>query len=112
MLNVCSVDGLHSICRGRASYIYNASKAAEIQFTHNCALNFAPKGVRVNAICPGITETPLFTNRDFSRFVPGIPMGRIAQPEEIAKAALFLVSDESSYICGVDLIVDGGASLK
>lgn len=111
ILNNASIDGLQSCVRGRASYIYSASKAATIQFTQSCALNYSDR-IRVNCLCPGVTETPFFTNRDFSRFTPIIPMGRVAQPIEIAKAALFLVSDDASYISGATLTVDGAASLK
>ena len=67
--------------------------------------------MRVNCLAPGITDTPIYTNRDFSRF-SGIPMGRVADAFEVARAALFLVSDEASYITGAVLPVDGGASLK
>lgn len=112
ILNNASIDGLQSCNRGRASYSYGSSKAAVIHFTQLCALNYADKGVRINCLCPGVTETPFFTNRDFSRFISSIPMGRVAQPIEIAKAALFLVSPDSSYITGTVLTVDGGASLK
>ena len=79
--------------------------------TLQLALNYS-NVIRVNCLCPGVTETPLFTNRDFSRFVDAIPMGRVGQPEEIAKAALFLVSDDASYVSGAILTVDGAASLK
>lgn len=112
ILNNASIDGLQSLNRGRASYAYSSSKAAVIHFTQLCALNYADKGIRINCLCPGVTETPLFTNRDFSRFIDAIPMKRVAQPIEIAKAALFLVSDNASYITGTVLTVDGGASLK
>ena len=112
VLNNASIDGLQSLVRGRANYAYCASKSAAIKFTQQLALNYASKGVRVNCLCPGVTETPFFTNRDFSRFVEAIPMGRVGQPEEIAKAALFLVSDDASYINGAVLTVDGAASLK
>ena len=112
ILNNASIDGLQSVCRGRANMAYAAAKAAEIKFTQQIALNYTSKGIRVNCLCPGMTETPLFTNRDFSRFEGQIPMGRMAMPEEIAKAALFLVSDDSSYISGATLTVDGGLSLK
>lgn len=112
ILNNASIDGLQSNTRGRASYAYSASKAAAIQFTELCALNYTPKGIRVNCLCPGVTETPFFTNRDFSRFIDAIPMGRVGQVEEIAKAALFLVSDDASYVSGAVLTVDGAASLK
>lgn len=112
ILNNTSIDGLQSLTRGRANYAYCASKAAAVKFTQQLALNYTPKGVRVNCLCPGVTDTPFFTNKDYSRFINAIPMGRIGKPDEIAKAALFLVSDDASYISGTILTVDGGASLK
>ena len=111
ILNNASVDGLQQLYRGRATYAYAASKAAVVKFTEMLALNYTPRGVRVNCLCPGVIETPLFTNRDFSRFNASIPMGRVGQPEEAAKAALFLVSDEASYVSGATLVVDGGGCL-
>ena len=104
ILNTASIGGLPYHIAGSKTYLYASSKAALIQFTKLCALNFAPD-VRVNCLAPGIT------NRDFSRF-SGIPMGRVADALEVARAALFLVSDEASYITGAVLPVDGGASLK
>jgi NAD(P)-dependent dehydrogenase (short-subunit alcohol dehydrogenase family) len=112
ILNNTSIDGLQSNTRGRANLAYCASKSAAIKFTQQCALIYTPQGIRVNCLCPGVTETPFFTNRDFSRFVDAIPMGRVGQPDEIAKAALFLVSDDASYVSGAVLTVDGAASLK
>lgn len=106
-----SIDDLQSLTRGRASYAYSSSKAAVIQFMKQCALNFTPKGIRVNCIFPGVTETPFFTNRDFSRFIGAIPMGRVAHPDEIASVALFLASEEASYISGSCIAVDGGSLL-
>ena len=110
ILNTASIGGLPYHIAGSRTYLYASSKAALIQFTKLCALNFAP-AVRVNCLAPGITDTPIYTNRDFSRFA-GIPMGRVADADEVARAALFLVSDEASYITGAVLPVDGGASLK
>lgn len=112
ILNNASIDGLQSMNRGKSNYAYAASKAATIKFTQQLALNYTSKGIRVNCLCPGVTETPFFTNRDFSRFTDAIPMGRVGKVEEIAKAALFLVSDDASYISGAILTVDGAASLK
>ena len=111
LLNNASVDGLQQLYRGRATYAYAASKAAIVKFTEMLALNYTPKGVRVNCLCPGVTKTPLFTNQDFSRFNASIPMGRVGLPEEVAKAALFLVSDDASYVSGATLVVDGGGCL-
>ena len=110
VLNNASIAGMQSRAEGRRSYLYASSKAAVIQFTRICALNYAKNHVRVNCICPGIVETNIWINRDFSRF-QDIPIGRVAKPMEVAKAALFLVSSDASYVTGVIFPVDGGKSL-
>lgn len=110
VLNIASEVGLQSHVKGRSNYAYACSKAATIQFTQLCALNYADR-IRVNCLCPGTTVTPIYTNRDFSRFHDSIPMGRVAQPEEIARTALFLVSDDASFVTGAVLTADGGARL-
>jgi len=96
---------------------YTASKGAVLQLTRNIALDYAKYGIRVNAICPGVTATemtekvilddpdPVAARARFDRV---IPRGTMAVPSEIAMAALFLVSDESSYIVGAAIPVDGG----
>jgi NAD(P)-dependent dehydrogenase (short-subunit alcohol dehydrogenase family) len=92
---------------------YTASKGGVLSMTREIAVEFARKGVRANALCPGPIETPLLQElladpaRRQRRLVH-IPMGRFGQAEEIAKAALFLASDESSYMTGAALVVDGG----
>ena len=91
--------------------MYATSKSAVIQFTKYVAKNYAPE-VRANVLCPGITVTNLFTNRDFSRFADSNLLGRMAQPEEIAKVALFLVSDDASFVTGATIIADGGETIK
>ena len=111
VLNIGSDVGMHSNVKGRSNFAYACSKAAMIQFTQLCALNYSDR-IRVNCLCPGTTETPIFTNRDFSRFNASIPMGRVAKPMEIARAALFLVSDDASYVTGAVLPVNGAASLR
>ena len=111
VLNNTSINGLHSYIKGRRSYMYATSKAAAIQFTRYLAKNYAPE-VRVNALCPGMTVTNLFTNRDFSRFADSNLLGRMADPIEIAKIALFLVSDDSSFITGAVIVADGGETIK
>lgn len=111
ILNNASINGLHSYIKGAKSYMYATSKAALIQFTQYLAKNYAPD-VRVNCLCPGITETNLFTNRDFTRFNGCNLLNRIAKPEEIAKVALFLVSEDSSFITGSIIVADGGETLK
>jgi NAD(P)-dependent dehydrogenase (short-subunit alcohol dehydrogenase family) len=92
---------------------YTASKGGVLSMTREIAVEFARRGVRANALCPGPIETPLLQElladpaRRQRRLVH-IPMGRFGQAEEIAKAALFLASDESSYMTGAALVVDGG----
>jgi NAD(P)-dependent dehydrogenase (short-subunit alcohol dehydrogenase family) len=107
ILNNASTAGLH--VRGR-SYAYSASKSAMIQFSYMCARNYG-KDVRVNCICPGVIDTPLYTDRNLDRYIENIPLKRIGTPEEVAKVALFLCSDYASYLNGVILTVDGGFSL-
>jgi len=92
---------------------YTASKGAVLAMTREIAVEYARKGIRCNALCPGPIDTPLLAelladpDRRQRRFVH-IPMGRLGQAEELAKAALFLASDDSSYMTGTSLIVDGG----
>lgn len=111
ILNNASINGLHTYIKGKKSYMYASSKAALIQLTRYLAKNYAPE-VRVNAICPGMTKTGLFTNRDFSRFDDANLLGRMAEPEEIAKVAVFLLSDDSSFMTGSVVVADGGETIK
>jgi len=99
---------------------YAACKAASRSLVQTLALELADRGIRVNAISPGPTDTPGFGRWDVPReFVEAAradltrrsPMKRFATPDEVAKAALFLASDDSSYIVGTELVVDGGMSL-
>ncbi len=92
---------------------YPPSKGGVIQFTRTLALAYARKGIRVNCLCPGYIATSLTedlrANDETRRLtLDRTPMGRYGQPEEVANAALFLASDESSFITGSPLIVDGG----
>lgn len=94
---------------------YGATKAALRSFVRTWTAEFAGKGIRANMISPGPTETPILegqfganTDAMKERFKTMIPMGRMGKPEEIASAVVFLASDESSYITGIDLSVDGG----
>ncbi len=109
ILNNASVAGMQSFASGK-TYAYSASKAAVIQFTRMIAKVYGEK-VRANCICPGVIDTPIFINRDFSRYYDSIPMHRVGSPEEVAKAANFLVSDDASYINGAVLTIDGGMSV-
>lgn len=110
ILNNASIAGLQSYATGR-SYPYSASKAAIIQFSHMMAKNYGEEGVRVNCICPGVILTPILHGRDPKIYEERIPLGRVGTPEDVAKVALFLVSDDAAYLTGVVLPIDGGASL-
>ena len=111
IVNVSSIGGLECHIAGRSQYLYASSKAAVIQFSQLCALNYA-NDVRVNCICPGPTDTPIYLNRDFSWVKDQIPMGRLGKASDAAKVAVFLCSDDADYITGSIVTVDGGASLK
>ena len=92
---------------------YNPSKGAVLQFTRNLAVDLAPQGIRVNCICPGYVETNMTriltdVPESYEFLKQRHPIGRLGQPEDIANAALFLASDESAFVTGTPLIVDGG----
>ena len=96
----------------RAQDAYTAAKGALISLTKSLAIQFARDRIRCNVIHPGIVDTPLqapyLTEAIRKQFEAGIPLGRIAHPREIAHVALFLASDESSFMTGAELVVDGG----
>ena len=93
---------------------YTASKGAVLSLTKSLAVQFGPKGVRANAICPGPIETPLLAEWLFkepaekAKRLNRIPMGRFGKPEDIVNLALYLASDESAWTNGASLVVDGG----
>ena len=111
IINTASVAGLIGTTGLSA---YNAAKHGVVGLTRNAALEFAPFGVRVNCICPGVIETPLVTNQFMEmegarKMLDSMhPLGRIGQPQEVAKVVLFLASDDSSFVTGHALAVDGG----
>ncbi len=98
--------------------IYSASKAGVIALARTAAVEYAPQGIRINVVNPGPIATPMseagFGSQDaFSEFMaPKLPLGRVGQPEEVARAVLFLVSDAASFITGQSLNVDGGYSAQ
>lgn len=109
IINMTSIAGFSYAIGGRA-YAYSASKAGVIRFTKQLAKQYATT-IRVNAIAPGVIRTPMFVRFDEERYASMIPMGRVGEPEDVAKVATFLASDDSAYMTGVVLTVDGGQTL-
>jgi NAD(P)-dependent dehydrogenase (short-subunit alcohol dehydrogenase family) len=110
--STASVKGIASLS------VYAASKAAVRSLARTWTTDLKDRRIRVNVLSPGYTETPIFetlgwSNEQFEKVKaevsPTIPMGRWGQPDEMAKAAVFLASDDSSYVAGIELFVDGGA---
>ncbi|MFC3106559.1 SDR family NAD(P)-dependent oxidoreductase [Undibacterium arcticum] len=96
---------------GEGGVHYCASKAAQLGFTKCLAREVAPRGIRVNAICPGPTDTPMMktiSDEWAQALVQAVPLGRMGEPDEIAKTALFLVSDDASFFTGQSLAPNGG----
>ncbi|GIW41585.1 MAG: short chain dehydrogenase [Candidatus Binatia bacterium] len=108
VLNTASVAGMVATPTFPA---YAASKAGVIQLTKTAALEYAKRGIRVNCLCPGVVDTPILEmipSEFRTSATQRHPLVRMARPEEIAEAALFLVSDDSSFLTGVAFVVDGG----
>jgi len=109
IVNISSLAGLNGMPKGG---VYSASKHAVIGLTKTAAVEYASYNIRVNAVCPGFIQTPILDDvpqkiLDYSTNIR-VPMKRIGQPEEVAKSIIWLLGDESSYINGHSLAVDGG----
>jgi NAD(P)-dependent dehydrogenase (short-subunit alcohol dehydrogenase family) len=115
IVNISSGAGLVGV-RGYSGYA--ASKHAEIGLTKSAALDYGPLGIRVNALCPGLVNTPLIAEMVNENpamreeLVASHPLGRIAEPEEIADAIVWLCSERSSYVTGIALPIDGGYTAR
>ncbi|MSW56739.1 MAG: SDR family oxidoreductase [Actinobacteria bacterium] len=108
IINVSSLNGLAANVNTSA---YTTSKFALRGLTKSAALDLGPLGIRVNAILPGVIRTPMVSyivDEYEERLAAGLPLGRIGEPMDIAGAALFLASDDSAWVSGLDLTVDGG----
>jgi NAD(P)-dependent dehydrogenase (short-subunit alcohol dehydrogenase family) len=111
IVNIASMSG-SIVNRGLTQAHYNASKAGVIHLSKSLAMEWAPHGIRVNALSPGYTSTPMNTRPEVAeqvrQFEHDTPLGRMAAPEEMVGPAVFLLSDAASFCTGVDLVVDGG----
>jgi len=116
VINIASISGMIAN-RGIGGRHYEATKAAVIHFTRAVASDWAPRGVTVNAICPGLfmTEPNLAWSKThpevIDTLVQGIPMGRPGEPDEIGPLAVYLASPASSYVTGASFVIDGGYTL-
>lgn len=127
VMHICRAAARHMVSRGEGAIVtvasvaglaakpsrlaYATSKAAVVNMTRALALDLSGHGIRVNAVAPGITQTPIQRNKSEEALmarVASIPMGRLAQPDDIAKVVLFLLSDMASYVSGHTLVADGG----
>lgn len=114
IINVASTTGSHDACARAAAYV--TSKGGVTLLTRAMAIDHAKQGVRVNALCPGPTDTPMLqkakTPEELVAFAKTLPMGRLGKPEELAQAALFLASEDASFVTGAVLHVDGGQTAE
>ena len=110
IINITSVNGLSAL----GNEAYSAAKAGVINLTQGLAVRYGVHGIRCNAIAPGTIRTPIWqerVDRDpvvFQRLIKWYPLGRVGEPEDISNAAMFLASDDASWITGTVLTVDGG----
>jgi NAD(P)-dependent dehydrogenase (short-subunit alcohol dehydrogenase family) len=115
IVNCSSIGGLVGI-PGRATY--HASKYGVIGLTQSAALEWAAKGIRVNAVCPGTIDTPMVSAMlakepgAMKEILRDVPIGRLGRPEEIADAVLWLCSDRASFVVGHALVIDGGYTAR
>ncbi len=114
IVNFSSSTGAHDAAKNTAAYV--ASKGGVALLTKAMAVDHAAQNVRVNAICPGPTDTPMLRQsmsvEQLKQFAASFPMGRLGQPEEIARCVLFLASDEASFVTGAMVAADGGQTAE
>ncbi|MDC0765203.1 SDR family oxidoreductase [Brevibacillus sp. AG] len=108
---IVNCGSIHSHAGKAGVTAYSSAKGGVKLLTQTLGLTYAKQGIRVNAVCPGYIDTPLIAGRDeaLNEHLIGLhPMGRLGKPEEVAKAVLFLASDDASFVTGTSLLVDGG----
>lgn len=113
IVTVASMSGNHVVNVPQQQVAYNSSKAGLVAMTRSLALEWAQRGVRVNALSPGYVDTPLLGSKTHlhAQWTGSTPLGRFARPAEVAAAVGWLLSEESSFCCGTELLMDGGYSL-
>lgn len=110
-------SSINGVCGGtKADCLYSASKGALSGFVKSAALDLAPKGIRVNCVCPGMVETEIFsdgtiTPEQLAENAKCYPIGRHGKPEEVAWAIIYLLSNASNFVTGTNLVIDGGISI-
>ncbi len=114
IVTVSSMSGTHVVNYPQRQCVYNASKAAVSALTRSLAVEWGPRGVRLNAIAPGYVDTPLLGRKTqmHQGWKDGTVAGRFAEPAEIAAAICWLLSDEAAFCVGTELLIDGGYSLR
>jgi 3alpha(or 20beta)-hydroxysteroid dehydrogenase/cyclopentanol dehydrogenase len=117
--SIINVSSIYGIVGSSGSAAYHASKGAVRVLTKQAAVEYAPEGIRVNSIHPGYIDTAMlrapFEGRpeELDKIIAAVtPMGRVGTAEEIANAALFLASDEASFMTGAEMVVDGGYTAR
>ena len=110
IINICSMAAIYGM---EGQFAYSGTKAAVRTMGKVAAREWGPLGIRVNSILPGAIDTPMLrgphtADLDIDEMLSGLPIGRAGEPREIANAVLFLASDESSYVTGTDIAIDGG----
>jgi NAD(P)-dependent dehydrogenase (short-subunit alcohol dehydrogenase family) len=113
IVTVASMSGAHIVNVPQRQVAYNASKGGLVAMTKSLAFEWASRGVRVNAVSPGYVDTPLLGSKGdlHDQWKSATPLARFAEPREVAAAAAWLLSDEASFCCGTELLMDGGYSL-
>lgn len=113
--SIINVSSIYGLVGSRTSTAYHAAKGASRIITKSAAIQYASENIRVNSIHPGFCRTPM-TNASYQNpehydaLLERIPMGRVGHPEELAQGMLYLASDESSYVTGSELVIDGGVT--